>query len=387
MLPVPVCLLHVLAGLLPQLGDLQFKSQFVREMAADNQKAIAAVKTLSCNFKTIDILPNRANNLSTELLVDGYYARKGADFRTTYRFQLANIRLQNCMLRNGIEIRHFERRTPPDRVTLQEVGTKKSDDPGNIINRLLVNHVLFNDMEFNLFTFDELRGQPHQVLKAEQQKNGDSETRYVKLAVMFGTMEFWIDTESRGWFRKMIYRPRSSPDDQHVWEVIHFHRAADGAVIPSLVSRKWIQKDILRGHVHTALSDMKLNEPLADKELVIPDLAGKVCSDLDKKVRYVIDENGHQAGPDQSDPSQLNLPQPQPIYPDLRNEHAYPKEAITKSDIIAMSFVSILVLSGLIWMVRSQLQARRVAAASVASPAPGSLPGRNRPSAPPVRRS
>ena len=137
----------------------------------------------------------------------------------------------------------------------------------------------------------------HVIRKAERLPTPANDI-HIELTHSGGRLEFWLDPKVNYLIRKRVVAPAA--DSTYRWEdeVVEFAEPSPTVFVPVVIEHRFTIKGTLQAIVRTILSEVKVNQPLAESALRIPGIAGMECFDMNRDVKYNVDADGTATGPE-----------------------------------------------------------------------------------------
>ncbi len=165
---------------------------------------------------------------------------------------------------------------------------------GDMWHWLLFSHWGRNPL--GLYPLDEILQHPYVLHKAERLPPPANDI-HIELSHSNGRSEFWFDPKVNYLVRKRVVIPQD-PSRLVEGEVIEFAEPAPAVFLPVIVEHRYSINGKLQAVMRTILSDVKVNQPLAQDALRIPGIAGMDCIDLNRDMKYKVDADGNAVGPE-----------------------------------------------------------------------------------------
>ncbi len=157
--------------------------------------------------------------------------------------------------------------------------------------------------------FDELLSQPHtlNVVRLVPAGRGvkpgeilvDSSHEWCRLELRFDpTVNYLV--------RHRVVTPVQAKHVRWEDEVLIFTEPTPGVFIPTTIEHRCSVNGEIRAIVRTTLTDVRVNIPLGADTFRIPNIAGIECVDFIRRVKYTVDADGKQSGPDT--PASIHAP-------------------------------------------------------------------------------
>jgi len=332
----------------------------VRLLGERNQAAIAKIKTLMCSYRTDYLVQtNLEQGFEPALPYSGQYFRKGKDFYSTRCMPRGRENSWFVDLKKGDRRFGFQITDNPLANPIGSVGTAVDPDEyigvDTLWEYLLIQHAGPRG-HFLPDTFNRLLTQPHLILSCRSVVENSTSLEYVKLRHANGTLEFWFDPGWNGLVRKSTFHAPEYSHQPHHWEVKAISRSQDGAIIPTVVDRKFYDRGQLTQHARTSLSEVHLNSQFQFTGLIGPKLEGSLCDDQTRNTRYLIDGIGNRIGPETTIP--LQLPPGKRLYPFDVNIETQPnggvKDALSNVDLAVYAAALIASMVAIRWLIRNR---------------------------------
>jgi hypothetical protein len=263
-------------------------------MAQDgNRAAIQSITSMECRFERQPWANTTFEQAGKEFsLSPGRFWRSGSTYRLFK--PMGDGTTADYVVRNGVGL-FLRKGGPLPRPMLTSEPPRPVDGVGGEMwEYLLFSHWGWNAPSF--YPFSDLLQHPHVIHSAERLPAPASDI-HIELSHSGGRLEFWFDPKVNYLIRKSIMIPAAG---MYRWEneVVEFTEPAPAVYVPTTIEHRCSVKGQLRAVVRTIVSELKVNQPLAENALRLPGIAGMNCIDLTRDVQFRVDADGRRNGPE-----------------------------------------------------------------------------------------
>jgi hypothetical protein len=304
-------------------------AELVRLVRDRNRAAIASIRTLSCQFseQSIDWPSPGTAAAASPLLEIGRYWRDGSTVRLRQTSRIfpppagESTTVTDQLIRGG---KCWILSTYPGvqgpRATLSAYPSESASVRG-VWRYCLFAHFGPKDTSFRKYgdlTFDEMLAGPYEVVRAGRVTEEGRDCVHVELASIQGRHGFWFAPE----FNYLVWKTATTAKAggwRSEQRVIEFVRSEDGACLPVQIQVLHYSRGKLSAAARRALSDVRINKPLAPGDLRLPNIAGMTCTDYVRVSEYPVDADGNPAGPEtpgRKEGNAVTFGLERPTYPD-----------------------------------------------------------------------
>lgn len=149
--------------------------------------------------------------------------------------------------------------------------------------------------------FSQILSQPHTLNEARRVPHGSeigSGNIHINLAHDWCRLELRFDPGVSYLVRHRVVVPTQAKHILWENEVLAFAEPTPGVFIPTTIEHRCSVNGEVEAIVRTTLTEVQVNAPLGPDAFRIPNIAGMECSDPIRKVRYMVDTDGHPIGPE-----------------------------------------------------------------------------------------
>jgi hypothetical protein len=281
--------------LTPPISGGEDRDQLIATARDGNRAAIASIATMECRYERrpwANTTPEQAAK-HYALFSPGSFWRSGEVWRLLR--PMGDGTTMDCVVRDGRGL--FLRQGGPlgSRRQLVNETMGSVDGVGGLMWQWLsFSH--WGPVPICYYPFHEILEHPHTIRRAE--RLSPENDIHIELTHGNGRLEFWFDPKVNYLIRKRVMVPAA--DKKYRWEdeVVDFAEPAPAVFVPIALEHRCFVDGALQAVLRTILSDVKVNQPLAQDALRIPKIAGLECVDFNRNVKFKVDADGNAIGPE-----------------------------------------------------------------------------------------